>query len=75
MFTLVFNSGLGTSGAARRMGRRAWALAVVTLVASFGVPALAQVITYEANALPEAQGWQHLRPERLMVSAGSRAAG
>ncbi len=66
MFTTSLDSVSGTRGFARRVRRRAWPLTAVILVAGLGVPAPAQVITYEGNVFPEQAGWQRLRsaPER-----------
>lgn len=61
MFMSSFHSALRTRAVARSVRRRARLLAAITLVAGLGVPAPAQVVTYEGNDFPEQIGWQRLR--------------
>lgn len=60
MFMLSSVSALSSRDGMRSLGRRAWPLATVILVAGLGVPAPAQVITYEGNVFPEEVGWLRL---------------
>lgn len=58
MFTLSFSSAFETRGRAQSVGRCAWSFAA--LVAGLGVPALAQVITYEGVVAPDPSHWERV---------------